>query len=348
MKLVFKKIVLRFSFPAGTSRGVLKEKPSWILKVENNPLLVGECSVIPGLNMDYTDDASYEEKIQWTCSTFNLLYPQLDLDHLLHFFCQELINFPSILFGVESVLYRINLNRGNDVFDSAFARGESTIPINGLIWMGTIEEMKTRVRDKMNEGFTVLKFKIGALDFEEEYRLISQIRAEFGEGLEIRVDANGAFNSENIDEILKRLGDIKIHSIEQPVKTRDWPLMSRLCLNSPIPIALDEELIGVNVLDAKEQLLQAIKPQYIILKPSLHGGIKGTLEWISLAKKMNIGWWLTSALESAIGLEVIARLAGAMAPEIPQGLGTGGLFENNFDSPLVMLNGTLKYKNVKA
>ncbi len=348
MKLVFKKIVLRFSFPAGTSRGVLKEKPSWILNVENNPLVVGECSVIPGLNMDYTDDASYEEKIQWTCSTFNLLYPQLDLDQLLYFFCQELIDFPSILFGVESVLYRINLSRGNDVFDSAFARGKSTIPINGLIWMGTIEEMKSRVRDKMNEGFSVLKFKIGALDFEEEYRLISQIRAEFGEGLEIRVDANGAFDSENIDEILKRLGDIKIHSIEQPVKTGDWALMSRLCLNSPIPIALDEELIGVNVLDAKEQLLEAINPQYIILKPSLHGGIKGTLEWISLAKKMNIGWWLTSALESAIGLEVIARLAGTMAPEIPQGLGTGGLFENNFDSPLVMLNGTLKYKNVKA
>ena len=348
MKLVFKKIVLRFSFPAGTSRGVLKEKPSWILNVENNPLVVGECSVIPGLNMDYTDDASYEEKIQWTCSTFNLLYSQLDLDQLLHFFCQELIDFPSILFGVESVLYRINLSRGNDVFDSAFARGKSTIPINGLIWMGTIEEMKSRVRDKMNEGFSVLKFKIGALDFEEEYRLISQIRAEFGEGLEIRVDANGAFDSENIDEILKRLGDIKIHSIEQPVKTGDWALMSRLCLNSPIPIALDEELIGVNVLDAKEQLLEAINPQYIILKPSLHGGIKGTLEWISLAKKMNIGWWLTSALESAIGLEVIARLAGTMAPEIPQGLGTGGLFENNFDSPLVMLNGTLKYKNVKA
>ncbi|MEJ6590010.1 MAG: o-succinylbenzoate synthase [Crocinitomicaceae bacterium] len=348
MKLAFEKIVLRFSFPAGTSRGVLKEKSSWILKVENNPFLMGECSVIPGLNMDYSSDADYENKIRWTCSTFNLLYPKLDLDQLIHFFCQELIDFPSILFGVESVLYRINQSRGKDVFDSAFARGESTMPINGLIWMGTIDEMKSRVQDKIEDGFSVLKFKIGALDFHKEYKLISEIRSEFGDGLEIRVDANGAFDSGNIEETLRKLGALNIHSIEQPIKPGNRNLMTELCLSSPIPIALDEELIGVNILKDKIQLMQTIKPQYIILKPSLHGGIKGSLEWISLAKKMNIGWWLTSALESAIGLEIIARLAGSLDPKIPQGLGTGGLFQNNFDSPLVMLNGTLKYKNVKA
>lgn len=346
MRLCFEKIELRFLFPAGTSRGVLRKKPSWILKIIDNPNIVGECSVIPGLNKDYESDHQYEAKLNWVCTTFEALYDDLGADYLLHFFCSELAQYPSILFGVESLFYQLEMSLGNDAFESEFTKGSTSIPINGLIWMGSIEEMKLRVREKMQDGFTVLKFKIGALDFQSEYKLLTEVRKEFGSALQIRVDANGAFDKHNVRDILADLEKIDIHSIEQPVQRGQWELIRSLCEDNVVPIALDEELIGIHLKEDKIEVLEAIRPQYIILKPSLHGGLVGTLEWISLAKEMDIGWWITSALESSIGLEVIARMVGFLEPRIPQGLGTGGLFENNFESLLVIENGTLKYGNV--
>ena len=346
MRLYFEKIELRFLFPAGTSRGVLHKKPSWILRSIQNRGIVGECSVIPGLNKDYESDFQYEEKLNWVCETFEALYEKLGADNLLKFFCGELAHYPSILFGIESLFYQIKMSAGNDPFESAFSKGDASIPINGLIWMGSINEMKDRVRQKIQDGFTVLKFKIGALDFGLEYELLLQVRKEFGSDIEIRVDANGAFNKQNVKDVLAMLKKIDIHSIEQPIGSGQWKLMRDLCQYTPVPIALDEELIGIHSIEDKIHLLESIRPQYIILKPSLHGGLVGTLEWISLAQKMNIGWWITSALESSIGLEVIARMVGFLNPKIPQGLGTGGLFENNFESSLLIEKGTLKYQNV--
>ena len=346
MRLYFEKIELRFLFPAGTSRGVLHKKPSWILRSVQNPEIMGECSVIPGLNKDYESDIQYEEKLNWVCETFEALYEKLGANNLLKFLCSELAHYPSILFGIESLFYQIKMSSGNDPFESAFSKGEASIPINGLIWMGSIDEMKVRVREKMQQGFSVLKFKIGALDFALEYKLLLQVRKEFGSDIEIRVDANGAFNKQNVKDVLTMLEKIDIHSIEQPIGSGQWELMRDLCQYTPVPIALDEELIGIHSIEDKIHLLESIRPQYIILKPSLHGGLVGTLEWISLAQKMNIGWWITSALESSIGLEVIARMVGFLNPKMPQGLGTGGLFENNFESSLFIENGTLKYENV--
>ena len=346
MHLYFEKIELRFLFPAGTSRGVLRKKPSWIIKSVKNPQIFGECSVIPGLNKDYESDFQYEAKLKWVCNTFESLYEELGEDNLLDFFCKELVHYPSILFGVEGLFYQLKRCSGKDPFESAFSKGDASIPINGLIWMGSIDEMKVRVREKIQQGFSVLKFKIGALDFQSEYELLSQVRKEFGAALEIRVDANGAFDAHNVKDVLTKLKEINIHSIEQPVRPGQWELMRNLSEDGLVPIALDEELIGIRTIEQKNELLESIRPQYIILKPSLHGGLIGTLEWISLARKMDIGWWVTSALESSIGLEVIARMVGFLNPAIPQGLGTGGLFENNFESLLVIEDGTLKYQNV--
>jgi len=346
MHLYFEKIELRFLFPAGTSRGVLRKKPSWIIKSVDNPIIFGECSVIPGLNKDYESDFQYEAKLNWVCNTFESLYEQLGADNLLDFFCKELVHYPSILFGVEGLFYQLKRCSGKDPFESAFSKGDASIPINGLIWMGSIDEMKVRVREKIQQGFSVLKFKIGALDFKSEYELLSQVRIEFGAALEIRVDANGAFDAHNVKDVLTKLKEINIHSIEQPVRPGQLELMRNLSEDGLVPIALDEELIGIHTIEQKNELLKSVRPQYIILKPSLHGGLIGTLEWISLARKMDIGWWVTSALESSIGLEVIARMVGFLNPAIPQGLGTGGLFENNFESLLVIEEGTLKYQNV--
>jgi o-succinylbenzoate synthase len=346
MNLAFEKIELRFLFPAGTSRGVLRKKPSWILKCRELPAVQGECSVIPGLNKDFISEAQYEDKVRWVCETFTRLFSQLSRENLLQFFCIELHAYPSILFGVETIFYQLGRLKGEDALISEFSKGHATIPINGLIWMGTIAEMRARVQEKLSQGFMVLKFKIGAMDFDQEFTLLSEVRNSFGTSIVIRVDANGAFNLSNIHEVLKKLKSINVHSIEQPIKAGQIEEMRVLCENTNVPIALDEELIGVNGMQEKTELLEKVKPQFIILKPSLHGGLVGTLEWVSLAEKMGIGWWITSALESSIGLEMIARLAGFLNPSIPQGLGTGGLFENNFDSPLVIQNGTLTYKNV--
>ena len=347
MKLKYFKRSLKFNIPAGTSRGVLKEKPSWIFYFEEHNEVYGECSIIPGLSPEYIDDTQLETKIEWVCSTFNSLIKDKSLQLVLSYFCFELKNFPSLLFGLETLFYNWNRVHKVDPFVSDFSRGIKGIPINGLIWMGTKESMISQVNNKINEGFTIIKLKIGAIDFKDELNLIKSIREQFGHDIEIRVDANGAFEEKNIDHILSSLKEQSVHSIEQPVKAGQHKLMKSLCRKNSIPIALDEELIGVVDLGQKTSLLEHIMPQYIILKPSLHGGIKGCMEWIDIANTMSIGWWLTSALESNIGLEMIARFSGCLDSEIPQGLGTGGLFQNNFPSNMHIKNGNLFLRNEK-
>ena len=347
LKINFFRKDLKFKSPAGTSRGVLYEKPSWIFYVEEAQHIQGECSVIPGLSLDYDSEDQFENKIKWVCQTLNSLIQNEDQFKLLSFFSNELKAFPSILFGIETLLYNLNLDKGIDPFASDFSKGEEGISINGLIWMGSSDEMLSQVGQKIVDGYSILKLKIGAIELSKELEILKNIRDTYGKKLEIRVDANGAFGGVEIRDILFELKKYRIHSIEQPIEKGNWKLMKALCNEAIIPIALDEELIGINLPEKKKELLQTIRPQFIILKPSLHGGVYGCSEWIEIAESMNIDWWLTSALESNIGLEMIARFAAHYKPKIAQGLGTGGLFTNNFPSPLFIESGKLFLNNEK-
>ncbi len=334
MKAHYKKHILNFKQSSGTSRGVLKTKETYFLSIEHNDKVgVGECGLFRGLSID--DRSDYEEKLQWICVNINL-----GKDILL----KEAYGFPSIQFGLEQAFLSLASIDQFNLFPSKFTVGKASIPINGLVWMGSFDFMKQQIASKLKSGFTTIKLKIGAIDFESEIELLKFIRTEFSSNeIELRVDANGAFNSEDALEKLKRLSDFNLHSIEQPIKPKQWQQMAALCEHTPLPIALDEELIGVFSLKEKEQLIKIIKPQYIILKPSLIGGIAGSNEWIKISKDHNVGWWITSALESNIGLNAIAQYAYSLNVSMPQGLGTGGLFTNNFDSPLEVNNGELHY-----
>ncbi|MDO7613049.1 MAG: o-succinylbenzoate synthase [Crocinitomicaceae bacterium] len=340
MKLNYYKKTLNFKKPAGTSRGILEEKPSWILFFDEAPLLRGECSIIPGLSPDYVDDEQYENKVKWVCEIYNGL-DKHDSITSLSFFSTELQAYPSILFGIETLIYNLNLSKGIDSFESSFSKGQHGIPINGLIWMGSVDQMITQLEDKIKEGYKIVKLKIGAISFKKELSILKFIREKYAQEIEVRVDANGAYEEPEVKEILNHLKNLGVHSIEQPIAKGNWELMNALCKDRVIPIALDEELIGVTNEHDKKELLSLINPQFIILKPSLHGGIKGCSEWIELAESQGVGWWLTSALESNIGLEMIARFAAHFKPNIAQGLGTGGLFTNNFPSRLFISKGYL-------
>ena len=324
-----------FKQASGTSRGVLTEKDSWILSLwkTENELLVGkgEASIIKTLSPDWNE--LYIDKLNSVAANIN--------DHIENDLV-ELTSFPSILFAIETALLDLK-NGGDDIlFPSAFTDGKASIPINGLIWMGEYEKMRVQIIEKLAAGYKCIKLKIGAIDFESELRLIASIRNEFNEDqIEIRVDANGAFSPEEAMDKLKRLASLNIHSIEQPIKQGQHKEMAELCLNTPLPIALDEELIGITGYENKLELLTQIKPQYIILKPSLIGGLRGTNEWIKAAEEFNIKWWITSALETNIGLNAIAQYTFTKNNPLPQGLGTGQLFTNNFDSNLTIENGTL-------
>ena len=347
MKLNYYKESLRFKSPAGTSRGILMDKPSWIFYLLDDPSVRGECSIIPGLSPDYPSEEEYEQKIKWVCESFNQLIETENQQHILSFFCNELRSFPSILFGIETVVFNFNLTKGQDPFKSDFSIGDKGILINGLIWMGTEDFMISQLKEKVQAGFAVLKLKIGAIEWSKELRILKLIRSQYGNQFQVRVDANGAFDKSQVREVLKSLKELDIHSIEQPVEKGNQNLMRELCQEEILPIALDEELIGIHNFDEKRCLLQRIKPQYIILKPSLHGGIIGCNEWIELSNSMGIGWWITSALESNIGLEMIARFAASFDLLLAQGLGTGGLFLNNFKSDLVIKEGYLFLNNEK-
>ena len=324
-KATFKQYFLEFKQASGTSRGVLTTKETYFLEItDGDKKGIGECGIFRGLSFD--DLPEYEEMLQWLCDNIN------ENKKVLR---KELLHFPSIWFGYEQAM--LNLKNGEDLyFPSEFSEGYSSLKINGLIWMGDADFMKQQIEEKINEGFQCLKLKIGT-DWKSEKEILQQLRANFPkEDLELRVDANGGFTFEEAKTVLQELADLDIHSIEQPIKAGYIEQMAELCKNTPTPIALDEELIGVLNFDDKKELLEKIKPQYIILKPSLVGGFSGTDEWISFAESKNIGWWITSALESNIGLNAIAQYTFTKNTKIPQGLGTGGLFTNNLETRLVL------------
>lgn len=335
MKATYRQYNLHFKKPSGTSRGVLTVKETWFIVLENNGKKgIGECGFLRGLSCD--DRPDYEEKLQWTCQNISLGKEAL---------WEALIEFPSIQFGVEMAFQSVASEQPFLLFPSAFTEGQKNIAINGLVWMGEEQFMKQQIEEKLTQGFRCIKLKIGAIDFQKELDLLHFIRKNFDEKIiEIRVDANGAFSQSEALDKLHQLAGYKLHSIEQPIAKNHTDSMAELCEITPIPIALDEELIGVFSMAEKEQLLQKIKPQFIILKPSFIGGFRGTSEWISVAEKYQIGWWITSALESNIGLNAIAQWTYLQHNLMPQGLGTGGLFTNNFDSPLDVSNGQLVYK----
>ncbi|TSJ41977.1 o-succinylbenzoate synthase [Fluviicola chungangensis] len=332
----YEAFTLDFKRPSGTSRGVLTQKKGWklLLTDPDGTTGLGECSVIPGLSPDYVSDEQYEQKLAEVCQNPFLFTQNPAL----------LRDYPSILFGLESAWFDL-LNGGRQIyFDSAKRPSGFNIPINGLIWMGDPGYMQDQIEEKLDAGFTCIKLKVGAIDFKQELKLLEGIRSRYDASkMILRVDANGAFTMEDVFWKLEELAQLNLHSIEQPIKAGSWNYMKVLCKKTPLPIALDEELIGINETNRKITLLETINPQYIILKPSLHGGFSGTKEWIELADKRKIPWWITSALESNIGLNAIAQFTANYNPTLPQGLGTGGLYETNFDAPLRIEQGNLIY-----
>ncbi len=328
MKINITERILHFKQPAGTSRGVYTERKIWLVEMkEGERKGIGECAPLPQLSCD--DIPHYAETLRMFCD-------QIEQTGVIDY--QALRPYPSMLFGLESAWAQLHVNGSAKLFDTPFGRGEEGITINGLVWMGTFEEMYQRIEEKIQAGFHCVKLKIGAIDWEREISLIKFIRQHFTkEQIELRVDANGGFTPQEAMRKLEQLATYDIHSIEQPIKQHQWKEMARLCHETPLPIALDEELIGINDTTSKIELLDTIRPQYIILKPSLHGGMHGSEEWIKLAQERSIGSWITSALESNIGLNAIAHFAAKVyGPHIsmPQGLGTGQLFTDNIPMPI--------------
>jgi o-succinylbenzoate synthase len=325
------KHTLKFKRPSGTSRGVLTEKPAWfILKEENGSRGVGECSLLPGLS--YDDRPEFEAQLSRVLKNWEK-GEETDLNE-----------WPSIRFAMETSERSLRATEPFELFPSPFKRGKQGIEINGLVWMGSQAEMNERIKEKIAAGFDCVKLKIGAIDFEEEIQLLKGIRKEFGPGeIEIRVDANGAFDPQSAVEKLNRLADLKIHSIEQPLKPGQWEAMARLCESTPLDIALDEELIPIRAPRDMEAMLKMIRPQAIVIKPGLVGGLSATQDWISSAQRTGSYFWLTSALESNVGLNAIAQFTATLSAEIPQGLGTGGLYTNNITSPLYIEGKYLHY-----
>ena len=331
MRIEIEERTLHFKQPAGTSRGVYTERRIWLVTVTDGSAIgIGECAPLPKLSCD--DIPNYAEVLRHFCD---------EVERTGEIPYEALRDYPSMLFGLETALYEVRRKKeeGRDVlFDTPFSRGEVGIPINGLVWMGTFDEMRERIEQKLEQGFRCVKLKIGAIDFDAELELIKQIRGRFSHHeVELRVDANGAFRFDEALYKLELLSQYALHSIEQPIKAGQWANMAELCRESPLPIALDEELIGVNDPEQKRQMLNIIKPRYVILKPSLHGGMMGVREWVDIARDMGIGSWITSALESNIGLNAIAQLCSDIygdAIKMPQGLGTGQLFTDNIPMPL--------------
>ena len=312
----------------------MTEKETYFIVIESEGKRgIGECGLLRGLSID--DRPDYEEKLQWVCDAISRGETGL---------WESLMEFPSIQFGYETAMISLIADDPFLLFPSDFTRGEKNIPINGLVWMGEPDFMQRQIEEKLASGFHCIKLKIGAIDFEAELDLLRSIRDRFDtKTIEVRVDANGAFSATDAAEKIHRLSRFGIHSIEQPIKPNQIEAMAQLCTETPIPIALDEELIGVFAMSDKENLLQRIQPQYIILKPSLVGGFLGCEQWIHAAEKLGIGWWITSTLESNVGLNAIAQWTYLQQNPMPQGLGTGALYTNNFESPLTVSGGSLWY-----
>src|SRR5690554_273122 len=335
MKASYQKHILEFKRPSGTSRGVLKTKETWFLMLyRKGKWGIGECGILRGLSID--DRPDYEEKLAWICKN-----KHLDRETLM----EELKEFLSIQIGLETAFLSLESKTNPyEIFPSKFSKSEEAIDINGLIWMGEEAFMKEQIDNKLKEGFYCIKMKIGAIDFDTEIKLLQAIRKNYSaKEIELRVDANGAFTPQEAMGKLEQLARLDLHSIEQPIQQGQWQEMARLCEETPLPIALDEDLIGVVDQEKQKELIETINPQYIILKPSLVGGFSGSDHWIHLAEKSNVDWWITSALESNIGLNAIAQYTYTKNSPLPQGLGTGSLYTNNIPSPLEVKDGKLHY-----
>jgi o-succinylbenzoate synthase len=335
------KKTLNFNFKAKTSRAVLTQHDCYIISIsnQNQPDIIGlgEASPLPGLSVDYSKN--FELILDHYCHS--LSYQILDYSTITQFIPEHL---PSLIFAFETALLDLAQGGKQQLISSEFTAGINTIPINGLIWMGEPSFMKKQIETKLQEDYQCLKIKVGSLDFEQEYQLVKSIRDIYSaQDVIIRLDANGAYSAKSALSVLEKWEKLNIHSIEQPIAAGQTQLMSELCLSSPISIALDEELIGYTNTQDKLKLLQTIKPDYIVLKPTLLGGFKATAEWINLAQSLSIDWWLTSALESNIGLNAISQFAGQYRPVIHQGLGTGQLYDNNFPSKLDIKSGYLSF-----
>ena len=338
---------LNFKIPGGTSRGVLRQKRTYFLYAQNNENWgIGECNLFQGLS--YDDRPDFDKKIQrivrWVENNFELFFePSTTIKSFEEL--SDLSQYPSIQFGLEQ-LKKSYLNEDSFcLFDTDFYANEYGITINGLIWMGQRDFMNRQIEDKIQSGFRCLKMKIGAIDFNTELSILKNIRSKFSaDQLELRVDANGAFNQNAALEKLKRLSDFNIHSIEQPIAAKQWHEMAELVTKSPIKIALDEELISLRNSKEMTSCLETIKPDYIILKPGLLGGFEIGDQYIQEAQKLEIGWWITSALESNIGLNAISQWTSSKNTTMPQGLGTAALYTNNIDSPLQIQDSKLFYK----
>jgi len=354
LKASIHKRIFQFSFNARTSRGAMKDKASWFIKIwdEQNPEVagLGECGPLPGLNPEY--NAEWGATLEHLLARFNdnlLEAPQANLNSISSFIDnvygdEKLNQYSSFVFALETALLDWAQGGEKIIFKNQFLEG-APIPINGLIWMGGLDFMLQQIEIKIRDGFTCLKLKVGSHDFEKECDVLQYIRRKyFRENITIRLDANGAFKKEEALHKLKELARFDIHSIEQPIKPGQQELAD-LCRQSPIPIALDEELIGISTSSAKQTLLENIKPHHIILKPTLHGGLQSCAEWIRISESLGIGWWITSALESNIGLNAIAQFADQYQIKTPQGLGTGAIYNDNIDSPLAVKKGMLFYQN---
>jgi o-succinylbenzoate synthase len=341
------KHVFAFNFRARTSRGVMQQRTSWFVKLweESNPTVfgIGECAPLPGLSVD--DRSDYESVLTETLQSIQLKnYVPVSHGHALSIPSLKNIvpaGFPSITFGLETALMDLANGGKRMIINNDFMAGRQ-LPINGLIWMADMDLMLQQIAIKVQEGYTCIKMKVGGLNFEKECDILHYVRKKYyRENLTVRLDANGAFKNDDCLLKLKELSKFDIHSIEQPIKPGQPDVMEEICAKSAIPVALDEELIGVEEYSKKEKLLDKIKPPYIILKPSLHGGLASCQEWIALAGQKSIGWWMTSALESNIGLNAICQFTASFPTTIPQGLGTGQLYEDNIPSPLLVRGGKI-------
>ncbi len=347
LHLQFQPYKLNFKFEAGTSRGVLTEKVSWIVRItdEEQPGVegYGECGPLQGLSLD--DLPNFEAKLAEICRLFN----SLDLEVFpfnLPIILEQVIptELPALRFGVEMALHDYMNGGARQLFGKGFVEDKAKIDINGLVWMGSEDYMTRQIEQKLKQGFTTIKMKVGAIDFEQECRILAGVRRQFSpDQITLRVDANGAFAPDDVWEKLRCLADYDLHSIEQPIAAGQPELMAELATASPVPIALDEELIGKSDYMAKFSLLKAVHPQFIVLKPTLLGGFEQCREWIEIARRLSIDWWITSALESNIGLNAIAQFTAQFDNPLPQGLGTGLIYENNFASPLTIDAGKLHY-----
>lgn len=339
-QITLRKHRLRFKFEAQTSRGSLFEKDTFFVALSDartQTTGIGECSPLQGLSQEWGEN--YFEKLTHFCKLFK------DAECAEDFLnAPALAAFPSIRFGLEMAWLDFKQGGKRFFFDNSFTKNQP-IPINGLIWMDTAAAMRQQIEEKLAAGFRCIKIKVGALDFDQELALLHFVRRRYtAQDVSLRIDANGAFSVSEAKEKLNALARYALHSIEQPIAAGQTAEMAAVCAQSQIPIALDEELIGHYSTEERRALLQTIRPAFIILKPSLLGGFRATQEWIAEAEKQHIGWWITSALESNIGLNALCQLAANYPLALPQGLGTGALYHNNIASPLVVEAGTIRYK----